>query len=306
MMQTPNRTPTLEFIQNTRPLALLAGMLLYALGVGVVVHRGEAVDWGVYWLGQACVSMLQMSSSYLLEFYTRLQSPARRRTPNSNNLQSELQARRERNAYLMAAITTLTIGAMVTVLLINRGVIPPAGYLLLGIAFLLSFFYSVPPLRLAYTGYGELIVAVLLTNLAPAFGYLLQAGDLIEVLGVLTLPLTTLYLAYSLATSLEHYFEEIKRGRQNLMIRLGWQRGMFLHNLCIFISYLAMGVATLFGLPWDLTWPRLLTLPIGLFQVWQIWQIGNGAKPRWRLLRITAYATFAITVYLQVFTLWIR
>lgn len=305
-MQTPDRTPLLEFIQTTRPLALLAGMLLYALGVGVVVYRGETIDWGVYWLGQACVSLLQMSSSYLLEYYDRLLSPQRWRERYSNNPRPEQQARRERNIYLLAAITTLTIGAMLTVLLFSRGVIPPAGYLFLGVAFLLAFFYSVPPMRLAYSGYGELIAAVLLANLAPAFGYLLQAGDLIEVLGVLTLPLTTLYLAFSLATSLEHYFREIKAGRQNLMIRLGWQRGMFLHNLCILISYLAMGVATLFGLPWELTWPRLLTLPIGLFQVWQIWQIGNGAKPRWRLLRITAYATFAITVYLQVFTLWIK
>jgi len=50
---------------------------------------------------------------------------------------------------------------------------------------------------------------------------------------------------------------------------------------------------------------KLLTLPIGLFQVWQIWQISRGAKPRWNILKITAYATFAITLYLQTYTLWV-
>jgi 1,4-dihydroxy-2-naphthoate octaprenyltransferase len=305
-MENKERTPLLEFVQNSRPLSLLAGMLLYAMGAGIVAYRGDTIDWGVYWLGQAFVTLLQMSSSYLLVYYDRLQESPRRRDRSSNKPRSEQEARMARNIYLLAAITTLTIGAMLTVLLVGMGVFSPAGYVILGFAFLFAFFYAVPPLKLAHSGYGELIVAVLLTNLAPAFAYLLQVGELTELLGVLTLPLTMLYLAMSLALSLEYYFAEIKQGRQNLMIRLGWQRGMFLHNLCILIGYLSIGLTTVFGLPWSLTWPRLLTLPIGLFQVWQIWQIGLGAKPRWRLLRITAYATFAITVYMQAFTLWVK
>jgi 1,4-dihydroxy-2-naphthoate octaprenyltransferase len=303
-MQKPDRTPLTEFIQNSRPLGLLAGMLLYALGGGVIAYLGESIDWSVYWLGQACVILLQLSSSYLLVYYDRLQE-IRRAARATKNPRADQQYRALTSGYLLAAVTTLTMGAMLTVLLLSRGELSPASLLILGLAFLFAFLYAVPPLRLAYTGYGELIAAVLLTNLIPAFAYLLQGGELMGVLGVLSFPLTTLYLAFSLATSLENYFAEIKRGRQNLMIRLGWQRGMFLHNLCILIAYLTIGLSVFFDLPWTLTWPRLLTLPLGLFQVWQIWQISQGAKPRWRLLRITAAASFAITVYLLVFTLWV-
>ncbi len=304
-MNNPDRTTLLEFLQNTRPLGLLTGMLVYAVGTGVIVYRGDAIDWGVYWLGQACVSLLQVSSSYLLVYYDLLQTPRRRVERSANKPDPEQQARAARNIYLLAAITTLTIGAMLTVLLLAQGNLTPGALVILGIGLLLGFFYAVPPFKLAYSGYGELVAAVLLTNLVPAFAYLLQEGELIAILGVLTLPLTTLYLALTLATSLEHYFEQIKRGQQNLMIRLGWQRGMFLHNLCILLAYLTIGLGVFFGVPWTLTWPRLLTLPIGLFHIWQIWQIGIGAKPRWRLLRITAYATFAITAYLLGLTLWV-
>ncbi len=303
-MQTSDRTPLLEFLQNTRPLGLLAGMLLYALGAGIVAYRGDSIDWGVYWIGQACITLLQLSSSLLLVYYDRLRE-GRQRLRNAKNPRPEQQARALTNIYLLTAVTTLTIGAMLTALLLSRDEISPAGLLILGIGFLSAFFYAVPPLRLAYSGYGELVEAVLLTNLAPAFAYLLQAGELIEVLGVLTLPLTMLYLALTLATSLETYFADIKRGRQNLMIRLGWQRGISLHNLSILIAYLTIGIGIFFGLSWQLTWPRLLTLPVGIFQIWQVWQISLGARPRWRLLRITAYASFAITAYLLVFTLWV-
>lgn len=305
-MEKPERTPLLEFFRISRPLGLLAGLLLYALGVGIVVYRGQRVDWSIYWLGQGCVTMLQLSSSYLLEYYDRLAEVPRRREGIANPLRSQQEARAARNIYLLAAITTLTIGAMLTVLLVTRGVLSPASYIILALAFFFAFFYSVPPLRLARKGYGELVAAVLLTNLTPAFAYLLQDNEFMNVLGVITLPLTILFLAMSLATSLETYYQEIKAGRQNLMTRIGWQGGMFLHNLCIFVAYLTMGLTTVFGLPWSLSWPRLLTLPVGLFQVWQIWRIGNGAKPQWRLLRVTAYATFAITVYLQAFTMWVH
>jgi len=175
----------------------------------------------------------------------------------------------------------------------------------LGLAFFLVFAYAVPPFRLVNAGYGELVMAVLLTTLVPALGYLLQAVDMSQLLGMLTFPITALYLAMVLALSLEPYYGDLKAGRQNLMIRLGWQRGMVLHNVLILVAYLLIGIGALIGMAWALTWPRLLTLPIGLFQFWQIWQIGNGAPPRWRLLRLTAIATFAITVYLQAFTLWV-
>lgn len=303
-MQKPDRTPLVEFIQNSRPLGLLAGFLLYALGGGVIEYLGEPIDWSVYWIGQACVTLLQLSSSYLQVYYDRMME-IRQVGRKVGNPGAEQQYRAVTSGYLLAAVTTLTIGAMLTVLLLSRGDLSPAALLILGFAFLFAFFYAVPPLRLVYSGYGELIAAVLLTTLVPAFGYLLQGGELMGVLGVLSLPLTTLYLAFSLATSLENYFDEIKRGRQNLMIRLGWQRGMFLHNLCILFAYLTIGLSAMFGLPWALTWPRLLTLPLAIFQVWMIWQISLGAKPRWRLLRITAAASFAISAYLLVFTLWV-
>jgi hypothetical protein len=60
----------------------------------------------------------------------------------------------------------------------------------------------------------------------------------------------------------------------------------------------------LFGLPWSLTWPGLLGLPFGVFQIVQMNGIAAGAKPRWRLLMITAGTTFALTAYFITWALW--
>lgn len=304
-MQITNKTPLAEFIRISSWPYLLAGAFLYALGAGIVVFRGELFNWVNFWLGLAIVLLLLLSSFYLTEFYTRVQNPSRRRQKSLPGKPEDENTVLTRSTFLLAAVATLTAGAMITVLLFSAGAFNPTLLLVLGLAFLLAYIYAVPPFRLVYSGYGEIIMAIILTNLIPALGYILQTGEMSDLLGTLTFPLTALYLAMILAVSLETYYADIKAGRQNLIIRLGWQRGMVFHNLLILIAYLLVGIGAVVGVASALTWPKLLTLPIGLFQVWQIWQISIGAKPRWNLLKITAYATFAITLYLQTFTLWV-
>ena len=107
-----------------------------------------------------------------------------------------------------------------------------------------------------------------------------------------------------LALSLEGYASDEKYNRKTSMIRLGWQRGMNLHNLLILVGFMLFGIAAILGLPWLLTWPGLLGLPLGLFQIWQMSSIATGAKPHWRLLSLNAVATVVLTAYLVTFTLW--
>jgi len=69
-------------------------------------------------------------------------------------------------------------------------------------------------------------------------------------------------------------------------------------------GFMLFGLAAVLGLPWLLTWPGLLGLPLGLFQIWQMNSIASGAKPHWRLLSLNAVATVVLTAYLVTFTLW--
>ncbi len=89
------------------------------------------------------------------------------------------------------------------------------------------------------------------------------------------------------------------------MVRIGWERGIPLHNILILAFYLLIGVAVLTGLPWSLSWPVLLTLPVGLFLIWQMLQLAAGAKPRWKLLRYTAVGLLVVILYLYMLGLWI-
>lgn len=291
-----------EMLRLARPWLLAGTLLFYAIGAGIAHFLGTRIDLAVYILGQACVLLLALSSAYLSEYFAMLEYPVLKRGQNGANRAEEFL--RLRNALVQAAAVALTVGAVLTVMLFARGAVNLTAILFLGTAFLLAFFYAVPPMRLASSGYGELVTALFLTGIIPALAYTLQTGETHRLLILLTFPLTAICIAMLLANDLETYYTDIKAGQKTLMVAVGWQRGMSLHNILVLFSYLLVGLAAVLKLPWPLTWPMLATLPVGLFQIWQMWQISNGLKPRWRLLRMTAYASFGIMAYLVAFALW--
>jgi 1,4-dihydroxy-2-naphthoate octaprenyltransferase len=305
-------------LRATRPWALLAGVLLYALGSGMANYLGTPIDWSVYWLGQGAVTALQLSSYFLHEYFDLVSRPPELRRPpvkpvTPSLLEDEGAGEEEptppdprvlRTAFIQVAATTLTVGAVLTVLLLATGALNPPAAIFLSISFVMALAYAVPPLRLIYSGYGELLQAILLANFFPALSFLFQTSELHRLLALMTFPLTFLFLSAALARSLRSYAEDMRRERLSMLVRLGWQRGMNLHNILILVSYLLLGISMIFGLPWRLALPAFFSLPVGLFQIWQIASIANGAKPRWSLLSLTAMSTIAFAVYFMNLALW--
>jgi 1,4-dihydroxy-2-naphthoate octaprenyltransferase len=287
-----------------RPLDLLAGMLLYALGAGLTVYLGNPINWSYYFLGQGCVTMLQLSA-YFLKAAFDLPSPRDRFLPVFQDDEIRQQAALlSRNNVLMAAATTLTAGAVLTVILMSAGVINPGALVIIGIGLSIALAFAIPPFRLVYSGYGELVQAILITNIIPSLACIIQFGELHLLLWSLTFPLTTFYISLQLAITLQTYAQDELKERRTAMVRLGWAHGMTLHNLLILGGYLLLVVSSFVNLPWSLLRAGLLTLPIGIFQIWQVVRIMRGARPNWVVLIGAASTTFALTAYFITFALW--
>lgn len=280
---------------------------MYALGGGIVHYLGVNLDWSVYWLGQAWVTMLQLSAQYLNEYFDADQDRQNtNRTPftgGSGVLGPEGLPRR---TALLAAYGCLAVAASLTVLLFSQGKATAATVIIMILGFLGSVSYSVPPLRLSSTGYGELVVSIMVATLVPAFAFLLQTNDFHRLLAMSTFPLVLVHLAMMLSFELPDYAADLRTGKLTLMVRMGWQRGMTLHNLLILGAYLMLGAAVLFGLDFYIALPSLFTLPLGLLQIWQMRRISEGAAPNWTALTLTGVALFAVMGYLLAFSFWTR
>jgi 1,4-dihydroxy-2-naphthoate octaprenyltransferase len=180
----------------------------------------------------------------------------------------------------------------------------PIGLLVLGLILLGECLFALPPLRLVSSGYGELITSIIVVGLIPAWAFLLQGHDFHRLLIMVAFPLTTLHLSMLLALEFPDYAIDIKQEKRPIIVRIGWQKGMLLHNMLILGSFAILGGAFIFGLPVRIGWPVIFVFPIGILQIWMMNRIADGAKPNWNLLVLIALTTFSLTTYLLTFAFW--
>ncbi len=301
MENTPKSHPIRKIID---PGLMAVVLFTYALGVGIAHYLGAKLDWTDLLLGLAVNIFLLETRNFLSAYYDHSDTPMstlHKDDPFYNNLRSV-----KRQMLLQIALTVLTAGMTVIVILIFRKAISAAGFLLIGTAFVISFFSASPPFRLEKNGYGELLEALFLATLIPAIAVTLQGKTLSYFLVMLTFPLALIYLAMKIAFSFEGYGYEVTHGGHTLTARLGWQKAMNLHNILIITAFILIGVFGLVGLSWSFVWPLLLGLPVGGYQIFLIQQIAEGAKPRWRLLRLVSAGLFLLMTYLIIVSLWIN
>ena len=294
------------FLRTAGRLNLLGGVLLYALGVGIARYLGAPIDWSIVLVGQAWVTTFQLGSRFLGAYFllpTMPRDPSRvPLDPDPGDSQEGLR----RELLLWVAFASFVATTSLTLLLrLIPGIHMPV-LVVMGVAFVLAVLYAVPPFRLATAGYGDLIQAITMANLIPALGFILQTGELHQLVILSTFPLTTLYLAMSLALQLPRYLVDVRQERNTILVRLGWERGMVFHNVLILGSFLVVGIAMVFDLPAKIALPVFLVFPLGLFQIWYMTRIAAGIKPNWTVLRWTGILTFGLFAYLVAFSFWVR
>ncbi len=291
---------------TTRPIELLGGMLVYVLGVGIAHYLGIPIDRARMVLGQAWVTTFQLGFHFLAAFFLFPSKPGygNRISIPVNEGEQDLFIRRD--VFLWSAFAAFSAATSLILILMNAKEFNGSILILQGIFLLAVILYCVPPFRLVYSGYGEIIRSIIMANLIPALAFVLQYKDIHRLVGMSTFPLTMVHLAMLLAVEFPDYLVNLKRGNQTLLIRLGWERGMSLHNLLILSAFLLVGIAMVFGLPVTIAFPVFFVFPLGLFQIWYMTRIAKGAKPIWRILSYTAILTFGLTAYLFAFSYWIR
>ncbi len=291
--------PLRTLLRQSKPLALLGGIMLYALGASVLRYLGRPVDAGLYLQGQGLVTALQLAAHFLLACFAPPKPSPPAEAPSHNGREAEKTLPISTPTF-RAAITCLAFVGTVASLLLMQGRLPLTATIVLAMGTLLAVFYGAPPLRLASSGYGEVLAAVVVAGLLPTFAFALQTGDLHRLLLMATAPLMALYFALAIALELPSYAADLKHGERTLMVRIGWERAMRLHDAALALAALFVLLAYLNGFPRRVVLGALIAAPLALAQAWQMARIRQGYPPRWQLLRYGAVALFGLTLYLEL------
>lgn len=294
-------------VRITQPLNLGIILFTYALGLGVVDYLGHAVDWPVATLGSLIVLAMLLAHSFLSAYYgypDPIHACGISRTDDEGTVRFIEVKEVPRHVLLQMALAALGLGTIAVVVLMIEKAFSISGMLIAGLGLVLVILDVLPPVQLRKRGYSEGIEAMLVAVVSPALAFLLQVNELHILVFMLSLPLTCLYLALQVASTFEYYAYDTKHAAGTLLSIAGWQRGISVHNLSIGLAFFLYAIFLVFKLPWALTWPIFLALPLGVLQIVQMTQIGDGARPNWRLFRMNSLATFLLVVYLITFRLW--
>ena len=288
-----------NMLRLARPIQLLLALLTYGLGLGLARYLGATLLPEPQFFGGVIVIFLLVSSSLLTEYFRPFNEPI---------VLGETPKEREefRSLLLIISITILAVAGILIFLLQRGGFLGVDTLLLFAGFILLALANAVPPVRLVNRGLGELSLSIQIASLTPTLAFLLHSHNLHRLLTLFTFPLFLIALSYFIAVNFPAYAEDLKYERRSLLISLGWQRAVPIHNSLLIIAYLFLAAIPFIGVPFGLVWPALLTLPLAAWQIFTLRNIAEGAKPLWPAFMAAATAIFGLTAYLITLAFWLR
>jgi 1,4-dihydroxy-2-naphthoate octaprenyltransferase len=290
--------------KRIRPLHLVSGMLLYAMGVGISDYLGFNIDMQTYVLGQVWLLSLQLGVFFLGDYLGNpLDEGLINRPPFHPPQEKDPRKLRKEIILPLSAIFFSLCAAFSVILEWQHGLSISSAFLMVG--FFTGYIVRIfPGFRLQDSGLGDIITTLQLVAFVPALGFTLQVEEYHRFLSLTTFPLFMLHLAMLLVFQLPTYAVDLARRKQSIMTKMGWKNGIFLHNLLVILSFLVLGISLFFGFPSRFVYPVFFALPFGMFQVWYLYKITQGAPTRWKLLTLTSVVLFLLPTYLFTYSFW--
>jgi 1,4-dihydroxy-2-naphthoate octaprenyltransferase len=235
-------TRLIAFARLSRPLFLYGGFAGVALGAAVASSSGRAIDPATYVWAQVLVTAFQLMVHYANDYYDRECDAGARRTPWSGGSGVLVAGDIAPHVALIAALVCAGLGVLGAVHFALAGNPTVA---ILGIAiFVLAWFYSAPPVRLAARGLGELDTVLVVAVLVPSVGYAAFTGRIDDaVLAAVVAPAGAMF-AMMLCVELPDAGSDRQAGKRTLVVAWGPARAWQLTTAAAaFTALTAVGLA---------------------------------------------------------------
>ncbi|MDD1634504.1 MAG: prenyltransferase [Methanomicrobiales archaeon] len=210
-----------DLIRLGRFRFLAAGALCFLLGYLLALRMGAPWDPARLLLGYAIFGCGHLSVHYSNEYYDR--HADRKGTVGAFSGGTGILVARPELAPAARRIALSLIGVSLALAIVFQILYRPEPWFLLFVAAgnLLGWFYSAPPLSLAYRGLGEAATVLGLGFMMPATGYLMAKGTLDPAIFLVCLPLLPLGYFFILAVELPDMEGDRAGGKRTAVVRMG-------------------------------------------------------------------------------------
>jgi 1,4-dihydroxy-2-naphthoate polyprenyltransferase len=289
-MSIGSRQKVWAYIRLGRPHFLAGGILMYGVGTVAARSLGFPFDGIRFLLGQLLVTTLQFGAQFANEYHDLAADRANQHpTFWSGGSRILAQGLLAPQAAKRSAFWLWCTSLLVFLLTLQQGASGRWFAPLVGMAALLSWGYSAPPLRLQSRGWGELTVGLLVGGLTPVLAFYLQAGVVPNFVLISILPLWLVQSAMLLAIELPDADGDRMVGKRTLVVRLGEQRAARLHALLLLSAFVVSGFSVLAGVPFSVALVPLIIAPLAAWQAERAIRFGR-SPDQWERIALRGVA----------------
>lgn len=229
---------------------LFAGILPYFLGQAIAFGLNKSLNWNYFWWGFVGIFLVLVAVELFNEYFDAQYGGDRIFSQEKVEIPKYFFA-----CGILALALAFTVGLYLT---LQTGW-PVLLFSFLG--FLGAYFYVGPPLKWAYRGMGELIIAVSYGPLMVLGSYYIQAERIVFVPFFVSLICGLSMFSLAVLNEVPDYYQDMLVGKRNLVVKLGKQKAIVLLKFCLAGMFLLLILGVVFKIIPLLAIISVVTLP---------------------------------------------
>ncbi|MBI3994849.1 MAG: 1,4-dihydroxy-2-naphthoate octaprenyltransferase, partial [Nitrospirae bacterium] len=257
--------PIALWLRAMRVPFLQASLIPAALG-SALAYRDGTFFWGLFWIIAVAIAAINVGANFSNDYFDH-RSGADERNPRPTLFSGGSRVIQDGHispeAVLIAAMLSYSLAVALGLYLILRS---DWKLLLFGLpGILLSFFYTAPPLKLGYRGWGEPLVGILLGPLAVMGSYYVYSLTLTVPVFFLSLPIGFLVAGILYINQFPDAESDAAAGKRHWIVRMGRKRAVKGYFAILVAAYLGIVLPVAFGILPVWTLLALASLPLAVW-----------------------------------------
>ncbi|NDJ52112.1 MAG: prenyltransferase [Chloroflexi bacterium] len=270
-----------------RPSQIVSIYMVFVLGLLMAAAFGFTWKLGAVLIAIPIVLFASLAVHYANEYADVETDALANRTAYSGGSGVLPSGLVPRQTALIAAWVALVIACALQGLALALGLHAIEALLIMALIVILGWSYSLPPLKLAWRGWGELDNAVLGAIAMPMYGYSLLANQIDWLPIVLLLPVFLIDFANLLATTWPDREPDRAVGKYTLATQWPVERLRILYRAAVITGYGSLiSLAILGWLPWIVAGLAALALPLSVWGIRTYTRQESAAPSVWAMVVI--------------------
>lgn len=243
MKNNSNSRLWLGFWQIADPKIWIASTIPMVVGASIAYAYQKSFSWSWFLIGVAVIYLLEIGKNAINEYVDYLSGvdtfvTADKRTPFSGGKKTIIDGKLSLKENLLIGLITTAAGSLLGLYIVVAREPQVIWFGLAGVFF--ALFYSLPPLKFAYRGLGEIVVGITFGPLITCGTFLVQTHTLTPLVVIASLPLGFLIANVLWINQFPDYEADLKGGKMNGVVRLGKKRSVKVFALLFGLAYTSL------------------------------------------------------------------